>query len=131
MYGNVPYSQALKGSGNPTPAYDDGLAIYQALFREIDAGIALIKGAVVTADNANKDIWKNDIVFGDPAAGVVGNVPAMKVKWAKFGNTLKLRLLIHLSQYALLYQHLNKLLKHLFLQDKRRYLKQLYAQFCK
>ncbi|MEK7225558.1 MAG: SusD/RagB family nutrient-binding outer membrane lipoprotein, partial [Bacteroidota bacterium] len=30
VYGNVPYTQALKGSGNPTPAYDNGLAIYQA-----------------------------------------------------------------------------------------------------
>ncbi len=95
VYGNVPYTQALKGSGNPTPAYDKGADIYKALFREIDAGIALIKGAVVTADNVNKDIWKNDILFGDAAAGVIGNVPAMKVKWAQLGNTIKLRLLIH------------------------------------
>ncbi|MCY7310203.1 MAG: SusD/RagB family nutrient-binding outer membrane lipoprotein [Chitinophagaceae bacterium] len=95
VYGNVPYSQALKGSGNPTPAYDNGLAIYQSLLREIDAGIALIKNAVVAADNANKDIWKNDIVFGDPVNGTIGSVPAMKVRWAKFGNTLKLRMLIH------------------------------------
>ncbi|MBC7873151.1 MAG: SusD/RagB family nutrient-binding outer membrane lipoprotein [Ferruginibacter sp.] len=95
FYGNVPYSEALKGSGNPTPAYDNGLAIYQALFREIDAGMALIKNATVTATNSNKDIWKNDILFGDPAAGTIGSVPAMKVKWAKFGNSLKLRMLIH------------------------------------
>jgi hypothetical protein len=95
VYGNVPYSQALKGSNNPTPAYDKGLDIYKDLLREIDAGIALIKGAVVEDDNANKDIWKNDIMFGDPAAGVIGNVAAMKVKWAQLGNTIKLRLLIH------------------------------------
>lgn len=84
VYGNVPYTQALKGSGNPTPAYDNGLAIYQALLREIDAGIALIKAAVVTTTNANKNIATNDIMFG-------GN----KTLWYKFGNTLKLRLLIH------------------------------------
>lgn len=95
VYGNVPYREALKGSGNPTPAYDKGLDIYKDLLREIDAGIALIKGAVVTADNANKDIWKNDILFGDPVSGAIGNVAAMKVKWAQLGNTLKLRLLIH------------------------------------
>jgi hypothetical protein len=84
VYGNVPYTQALKGSGNPTPSYDDGLSIYKSLLREIDAGIALIKAAVVTTTNANKNIETNDIVFkGD------------KTKWAKFGNTLKLRLLIH------------------------------------
>jgi hypothetical protein len=95
VYGNVPYIQALKGSANPTPAYDNGLAIYQALLREIDAGILLIRRAVVAADNANKDIWKNDIMFGDPVAGTISSVPAMKTKWVQFANTLKLRLLIH------------------------------------
>lgn len=84
VYGNVPYSQALKGSGNPTPAYDNGIDIYKALFREIDAGIALIKAATVTSTNANKNIATNDIMFGGD-----------KTKWAKFGNTVKLRMLIH------------------------------------
>jgi hypothetical protein len=95
VYGDVPYSEALKGSGNPTPKYDGGLAIYQDLLRQIDAGIALIKNANVAANNANKDIWKNDILFGDPVNGAIGSVPAMKTKWAQFGNTLKLRLLVH------------------------------------
>jgi len=84
VYGNVPYSQALKGSGNPTPAYDKGLDIYKALFREIDAGLALINAAIVTTSNANKSIATEDIMFN-------GN----KAKWNKFGNTLKLRMLIH------------------------------------
>jgi hypothetical protein len=84
VYGNVPYTQALKGSGNPTPAYDKGLDIYKALFREIDAGMLLINNAVVTTSNANKNIATNDIMFhGD------------KTLWQKFGNTLKLRMLIH------------------------------------
>jgi hypothetical protein len=97
VYGNIPYSQALKGNLNPTPAYDKGIDIYKDLLREIDAGIALIKTAVVTtvSSDPNRDIWKNDIMFGDPAAGSVSNVPTMKVKWAQFGNSLKLRLLIH------------------------------------
>jgi hypothetical protein len=84
VYGNVPYSQALKGSSNPTPAYDKGVDIYKALFREIDAGLALINAAVVTTTNANKNIATNDIMFQ-------GN----KTMWNKFGNTLKLRMLIH------------------------------------
>lgn len=84
VYGDVPYTQALKGSGNPTPAYDKGVDIYKALLSEITAGMALINAAVVTTSNANKNIATNDIMFqGD------------KVKWQKFGNTLKLRLLIH------------------------------------
>jgi hypothetical protein len=89
VYGDVPYSQALKGSGNPTPVYDKGLDIYKNLFREIDAGILLIRRATVTTTNANKDIATNDIMFQ-------GN----KTKWVKFANTLKLRLLIHCSALA-------------------------------
>jgi hypothetical protein len=84
VYGNVPYSQSLKGGANPTPAYDKGIDVYKDLFRQIDTGIAQIKDALVTTTNANKNIATNDILFkGD------------KVKWAKFGNTLKLRMLIH------------------------------------
>lgn len=84
VYGNVPYTEALKGSANPTPAYDNGLDIYQDLLREIDAGMDLIKAAIVDPANPNRDIAKNDIMFK-------GN----KTLWAKFGNTLKLRLLVH------------------------------------
>ena len=84
VYGDVPYSQALKGSGNPTPAYDKGVDIYKSLLREIDAGILLIRRAEVTSSNPNKDIATEDIMFhGD------------RTLWVKFANTLKLRLLIH------------------------------------
>jgi hypothetical protein len=95
VYGNVPYTQALKGSSNPTPKYDKGIDIYNALFAEIDAGLNLINTSVVTEDNTNKDIWKNDIMFGNPATGIIDDVPAMRIKWNQFGNTLKLRMLIH------------------------------------
>ena len=84
VYGNVPYSQALKGSQNPTPKYDKGVDIYKDLFREIDAGLASINAAVVTSSNSNKNIATNDIMFqGD------------KARWNRFANTLKLRMLIH------------------------------------
>lgn len=87
VYGNVPYTQALKGSGNPTPAYDNGIDIYKNLFRELDAAIALIKAANTSASGPNKNIATNDIIFnGD------------KGKWVRFANTLKLRLLIHAYQ---------------------------------
>lgn len=101
VYGNVPYSQAMKGGANPTPAYDNGVDIYKNLFRELDAAIALIKGAVVTNTNANKGIWNNDIVFGNPTvslsslADITTYTNTMKGKWIRFANTIKLRLLIH------------------------------------
>jgi Starch-binding associating with outer membrane len=84
VYGNVPYSQALKGSGNPTPAYDNGVDIYKSLFRELDLAIAAIKAANTAASGPNKNIATNDIIFGGD-----------KGKWVRFANTLKLRLLVH------------------------------------
>ncbi len=101
VYGNVPYSQALKGSGNPTPKYDNGVDIYKDLLNEIDKGITLIKGSTVTLTNTNKGIWNNDIMFGNPTASpttqaqIDALITPMKLNWARFGNTLKLRLLIH------------------------------------
>lgn len=82
IYNNIPYSEALKGNGNITPKYDKGIDVYRDLFRQIDTGIALIKGANA---RQSEDITTNDIMFG-----------GSKTKWAKFGNTLKLRMLVHL-----------------------------------
>lgn len=84
VYGNIPYSQAMKGGGNPTPGYDQGINVYKDLFRQLDTAINLIKNAVVTTTNANKGIATNDIIFQ-------GN----KGKWVRFANTLKLRMMIH------------------------------------
>jgi hypothetical protein len=85
QFGNVPYTNAVNAT-NIQPSYDKGEVIYSKLLSEITAGINLIKGATI-ADN--KNITTSDIMFK-------GN----KVKWAKFGNTLKLRLLIHQSQVS-------------------------------
>jgi hypothetical protein len=94
VYGNVPYSEALKGAGNPTPTYDKGLDIYKDLLREIDAGMGLIRDAAVSTTNANKEIAKNDIMFGTSQYPST-TTDQQKLRWLKFGNTLKLRLLIH------------------------------------
>ena len=83
VYGNVPYTQALKGGGNPTPSYDKGLDIYKDLFRQADTAIELFQNADASLA-ANKDFATNDIIFGGNTA-----------KWIRFANTLKLRWLIH------------------------------------
>ncbi len=84
VYGNVPYSEAFKGAVLRTPKYDDDQAIYVALFRELDAAIALLNNANLSAPAANLDLAANDLVFQ-------GN----KTNWKKFANTIKLRMLMH------------------------------------
>lgn len=79
LYGSVPYSKAFDLSGNIRPTYDKGEDVYKALLPLIDEGLTMIKGA-----NADPNIATQDIMFK-------GN----KTNWAKFANTLKLRLLLH------------------------------------
>jgi hypothetical protein len=80
-YNNIPYSEALKGLSNLTPKYDDGKTVYEDLFTQIDLGLSEIKS---TDAAANLRLSTADLLFnGD------------KTKWAKFANTLKLRLLLH------------------------------------
>jgi hypothetical protein len=88
VYGSVPYFDALRGNANPTPKYDNGAAIYRDLLRQIDTAQLLILRAPAAL---NKDIATNDIMFK-------GN----KTLWMKFGNTLKLRLLVHLMNGGIL-----------------------------
>ena len=83
FYGDVPYSTAFDISSNIRPSYDKGEDVYKALLPLIDEGQALIKAA--TGNDAN--IATQDIYFK-------GN----KTNWAKFANSLKLRLLMHTSQ---------------------------------
>jgi hypothetical protein len=85
QWGNVPYTDAVDAK-ILQPKYDKGEAIYASLLNEITDGINLIKAADVSK---NFRITTTDIMFK-------GN----KTKWAQFGNTLKLRLLIHQTQVA-------------------------------
>ncbi|MFC2449827.1 MAG: SusD/RagB family nutrient-binding outer membrane lipoprotein [Flavobacteriaceae bacterium] len=78
LFGDIPFSQALQGRTNITPVYDKQEDIYPALITMIDEGVAALTAATETISG--------DIVYG-------GDV----TKWKKYGNSLKLRLLNHLS----------------------------------
>ena len=82
VYDNVPYTEAWNLAEHLRPKYDDDEAIYKDLMAKLKSGLALIKAA-----GSDKNIGTIDIMFhGD------------KTKWAKFANTLKLKLLIHTSE---------------------------------
>ena len=80
QFGDVPYSQAFQPSTVLFPAYDKGIDIYHDLGKQLDAAIALIQKGGGVSPGAS------DIVFG-------GNMS----NWAKFANSLKLRLAIRVS----------------------------------
>ena len=83
-YGDVPYTDALQGTTSILPKYDKGQDIYDDLFKQIDAALALFKQGDGTFNpTANDIMFKGDIS-----------------KWQKFANTLKLRMLLRQSERA-------------------------------
>ncbi len=83
-YGNVPYTDALKGTSSILPKYDDAQAIYTDLIVQIDTALGLFK-----TGNGTHNPGTNDIMFkGDIS------------KWQKFGNSVKLKILLRQSEVA-------------------------------
>ena len=77
---NIPYQEAFKQQIRQ-PRYDKGQFIYEELMKQLDTSVNLIKKASI---DKNLKITTADIMFhGD------------KLKWIRFVNTLKLRLLVH------------------------------------
>jgi hypothetical protein len=88
LYGNVPYTEALKGVNVLAPKFDDQKAIYEDLIKVLDTAITLLKANPLTSPYA-----ASDIVFGSP-------VGSAATKWIQFANSLKLRMLIRQSKIA-------------------------------
>lgn len=83
-YGDIPYSEALKGGDNTSPKYDKADAIYKDFIVKLNSAIALIQ----TNDGSTtiRNVGAEDIVFG-------GNM----ANWIRFANSLKLRILMRQS----------------------------------
>jgi hypothetical protein len=83
-YGNIPYSDALKGVGSLAPKFDDQKAVYEDLIKSLDDAIVDLK-----ANTFASAFTGSDIVFK-------GNTS----KWIKFANSLKMRILMRQSKIA-------------------------------
>jgi Starch-binding associating with outer membrane len=95
IYNNAPITEALKGGANVTPKYDKAADGYKYLLAQLNEGIDDILAANVSTTGPNKSIATDDIMFGTKLFPTT-TPTAMKDKWVKFANTVKLRLLVHL-----------------------------------
>ncbi len=77
-WGYLPYSEALEGSDNFTPAYDSQESIYMDLITEL-------KEAVDQMDNGG-DVSAGDFILG-------GDMD----RWAEFANSLRARIALRMS----------------------------------
>lgn len=79
MYNDVPYSEAFQGNANLLPKYDKAQDIYADLASKLDAAVAFFK----STSTASPQFTSADVMFG-----------ANTTNWARFANTLKLKLVI-------------------------------------
>lgn len=84
MWGNIPYSEALKGGeGIQAPKFDNSESIYESLLERIDALCAIdLSSSHISGVDA-----KYDYIFA-------GDLD----KWQLFANSLKLKLMMRLSE---------------------------------
>lgn len=78
-WGDICYSEALKGQENLTPKYDPQEDIYKGIFKDLKDAVAAL--------NVNGAVVKGDVVYG-------GDV----TKWKKLGNTIRLMAALRLSK---------------------------------
>lgn len=76
LYDKVPFTEALKGSANLQPHYDNGTVVYDSLLARIDNSISKDFNL-----SSVKTPGAEDMIFG-------GDI----TKWVKFANTLKLKM---------------------------------------
>ncbi|TLP75670.1 SusD/RagB family nutrient-binding outer membrane lipoprotein [Maribacter sp. ACAM166] len=82
LYGDIPFTEANLRGANRTPKYDDAETVYKATIDSLTNAATL---ALNLPDGA-ADPDSQDIIFG-------GDM----VSWAQFANTIKLRMLVRLS----------------------------------
>jgi hypothetical protein len=83
-FGNVPYSQAVNIEKYPLPAYDDAKTIYKDLIARLK-----VSGAILAANSTAPNFGNADLIYSGNAAS--------NAKWAKFANSLIIRLAVNLS----------------------------------
>lgn len=80
LYDEIPFTEALQGSKNITPAFDPGQTVYDGL-------IVRINEALAKASGGSSPVADNDVVFG-------GNMS----NWIQYANTLKLKIYLRQSE---------------------------------
>jgi hypothetical protein len=78
LYGQIPFTEALKGVDNFSPKYEQGAVVTDSLIARIDKAMSQNLSATTVSV-----IRENDLVF-----------QGKMDKWVKFGNTLKLKLML-------------------------------------
>lgn len=85
QFGDVPYTDALKGLGNTAPKYDKAADIYKDLVVQLKGAVADINAVPA----GSLVVGNEDVVFNGGATGMI--------RWKQFANSLRLRILLRES----------------------------------
>ncbi|WAC03586.1 SusD/RagB family nutrient-binding outer membrane lipoprotein [Lacinutrix neustonica] len=110
LYGDIPFSEIHQRGANLFPSYDNQQEIYVDLITQINNAIIQMN---TTDANSVIPMGTNDVIMG-------GNIS----QWIKFGNSIKLRMLLRMYDYAQTDPHLLT-----FLNDEFALLNQTNAAF--
>src|SRR5690349_13990363 len=81
LYDQIPYFEALQGTANLTPKFDDGYSIYQDLLKLLDTALSKpLNPALLTKSDKSADLIFN----GDMN------------EWVKFANSMKMKLYLRM-----------------------------------
>lgn len=90
LYGDVPYTQATKATeGILQPAFDEQKNIYPAILNDLETANSLF-------DDTKALTYAGDMVYS--ANALTAGKNAGILKWKKFANSLRLRLLLRISK---------------------------------
>ncbi|MDE3212964.1 MAG: SusD/RagB family nutrient-binding outer membrane lipoprotein, partial [Bacteroidota bacterium] len=87
MFGDVPETESLAGSANPTPLYTPQEQVFQYVLNQLDTANSDLASLISKNDNSLSP--SQDIFYGGDLS-----------KWQKLVNSFKLRVLINLSNKA-------------------------------
>ena len=90
LYGDVPYSQAIKASeGNFTPAFDKQKDIYIQILKDLETANTLFDDTKALTYGGDQ-VYNANVLTGGRNLGIQ--------RWRKFANSLRLRLLLRISK---------------------------------
>ena len=89
LYGDIPYSQAIKATeGNFKPAFDKQKDIYTQILKDLETANGLFDDTRILSYGGDL-VYNTSVLTGDKNIGIQ--------RWKKFTNSLRLRLLLRLS----------------------------------
>ncbi|NML72007.1 SusD/RagB family nutrient-binding outer membrane lipoprotein [Chryseobacterium sp. RP-3-3] len=96
LYNDAPYSEAFKGQSNKNPKYDKSKDIYKGLMVELNQALLLIDK---TPAASNALVFTEDPIYQATAIAnnETQNVANWRIFWKKMANTVKLKMLVRLS----------------------------------